>query len=132
MDKHSKNIEKIIEILKENNFVVIRLDKHSIPDAIVTRSEIPIALEIQSIKSNEKAKRIENKTDFPNTLIINALSERKMIYDFVLKLAKEGLQNAIIKYEVQKTFNYKIPASTLSYWLNHNPNRFRIRKEPQK
>jgi len=125
---HEKEIEKIKAIFTELGYYVIRIDKRSSPDLIVSRDPSIIAIEVEIKKLTQKEKSLREKMDFQRALIIQPppisyRMRRRQAYQRAIELKNQTIDQTQIKQIILEELRIVIPKSTLSEWLSgkHEP-----------
>lgn len=121
--------DKVAKTLRGIGFNVIRLDKRSYPDLILTQSEEPIAIEIQTSDVLHKLNHLSKYSAFKKTLVItldkHKLNDKHWItYILTLALNKRGYTHKNIQTILKKELNESIDDSLLIYWLEYGVKPF--------
>ena len=109
-------LTKVINLLKDEGHIVVRLDKREIPDAFYIEDGKPIAIEIET----DVSKPYSRHSQFESVLLISKKIDGRyhkgQTYTTVLKLRKEGKSYNEIQREMANVHGLHIPVSLIHNW----------------
>lgn len=117
MSEHEKILQKVIKVVKDEGYTVVRLDNRNIPDAFFIEDGKPVAIEVETDQSKPYARCPE----FEGVLLVkgrtNEHDHQGWIYEKVFELRKHGRTIREIKKEMMDLYKVKLSLSTIHDWL---------------
>jgi len=116
-EEHDRILRKVIELLREEGYTVVRLDNRNVPDAFYIENGKPIAIEVETDSSRPYSRCPE----FEGVLLIKKKRNRHdhegWVYKKVFELRKEGKSYRQIQKELLDKYGVKLSLSTIHDWL---------------